>query len=148
MKIRVNTVRPDKAVSIDQSNPLTGVHPQHNEFYKRNDTNKTGLLYQWVYRVIEPDGKAITIEEYFETNDFKERYKKYLEKQPEVEVETPVYVGTLTKAFGIKGYTKADIGHPVFELGGKYIITIYDEKTNLPHVVSFYKESLQSIIQQ
>lgn len=104
----------------------------------------TNIPHEWTYRVIEPDGRVITSEEYFESPDFKERYQKYLETQSEKQPkdEVPVYVGTLIKPFGIKGYTKAEVGHSVFELGGKYIITIYNEKTNEPHVVSFYKESL------
>jgi hypothetical protein len=101
------------------------------------------IQYQWKYRVTEPDGRVISVEKYFESEDFKERYQKFLSKQVYNYVEIPVYVGTLKKPFGISGYTLAEVGHPVFEFEGKYRITIYNEKTKEPHFVSFYKETLE-----
>lgn len=96
------------------------------------------------YRVIAPDGKFITVEEYMKTNDYLDRINP---KDKEEEELQPVYVGTLTKSFGIKGYSRADVGHAVYELRDKYLITIFDPK-NEPHVVSFYKESLEQHIQK
>ena len=102
---------------------------------------------EWQYRVIEPDGRIISVEEYMDSEDYANRLKQ-LVKQDEIDEEPqPVYVGTLTKPFGINGYSKAEIGHPVFELNNKYIITIFNPK-NEPHVVSFYKESLAPHIQK
>ncbi len=132
--MKFNSVKPVVGIPMDASKPISGPHPSH----------------EWIHRVIEPDGRIIAVETYFKSQDFKDRYKQYLAAQPdkELEVEKPVYVGTLTKPFGIKGYTKAEVGHPVFEFGGKYTLTIYSETTNEPLVVPFYKETLDPQIQK
>jgi len=96
------------------------------------------------YRVTTPEGEVISIEEYLKSQDYLDRITA--KDEPENEPK-PVYVGTLTKAFGINGYTKAEIGHPVFEFDGKYTITIFNPK-NEPHVVSFYKPTLEPNIQK
>lgn len=36
--------------------------------------------------------------------------------------DMPVMVGTLTKANGVTGFERAEIGHPVFEFKGRYIL--------------------------
>lgn len=45
----------------------------------------------------------------------------------ETEKKVPVMVGTLNKAQGIKGFEIAEIGHPVFEEGDRYIIYLKSE---------------------
>lgn len=102
------------------------------------------LLNQWIYRVLTPDGKVITIEEYMKTKDYLDRVGmlEEIEEEPQ-----PVYVGTLTIPFGLNGYSKAETGHEVFELKDKYLITIFNNK-NEPHIVSFYKSTLEPYIKK
>lgn len=97
------------------------------------------------YIVVDPNGDVMRIKEYLKTKDYRDKLKELsLEPEPE---STPVYVGELMEPFGIKGYSKAEVGHPVFELNDKFIITIFNEK-NEPHVVSFYKETLSPCIKR
>jgi len=36
--------------------------------------------------------------------------------------QSPIYIGELIKPFGLNGFERADIGHPVFELKDRYVI--------------------------
>lgn len=60
------------------------------------------------------------------------------------EIELPIYIGELLKAFGIKGFHTAEIGHPVFEFKDRYIIYLNNERDEKNTVIiPFYKESLK-----
>lgn len=61
-----------------------------------------------------------------------------------IDVE-PKLVGSLTKPFGIKGYIKAEVGHPVYDSGNRYIIILKHETLTDLHV-PFYYDSLKTFI--
>lgn len=66
-------------------------------------------------------------------------------RDPEPEEEKEVQIGTLNKAYGIKGYVRAEVGHPVFELKDRYII--YLKHPHLPDArVPFYKDAFKHYI--
>jgi hypothetical protein len=58
--------------------------------------------------------------------------------------EMPIMIGTLNTAQGIKGFEKADIGHPVFEYKGRYIIYLSGAQGHV--CVPYYKDSLHYCI--
>ncbi len=60
--------------------------------------------------------------------------------------DMPIMVGTLTKAQGIKGFDKAEIGHPVFEFKDKYILFLQSEGCKTEIQVSYYKDTLKPVI--
>jgi hypothetical protein len=64
--------------------------------------------------------------------------------------DMPLMVGKLNKPQGIIGFKKAEIGHPVFEFQGKYIIYLesnYKVKEEYITVaVPYFKESLKPVI--
>lgn len=145
----------------------TDPHPQEFFAILKKEISQNPLA--WEYRVMEPDGRIISVDEYMKSEHYNSKLREKINafltdekeqelinlfknksklEQPEVEKEeTPVLVGTLTKPFGINGYSRAEIGHPVFEFKDRYIITIFNNK-NEPHVVTFYKFSLESNIKK
>ena len=58
----------------------------------------------------------------------------------------PVMVGTLSKPFGINGFQTAEIGHPVFDFNGKYILYLVRNDGKLTVEIPFYHESLKEFI--
>lgn len=56
--------------------------------------------------------------------------------------QVPKLIGTLTKAFGIKGYERADIGHLVFEHKDRHVIYLTPIGGGELHEVTFYKGDL------
>lgn len=79
--------------------------------------------------------------------------------------DMPIMVGTLKVRQGVKGFEKAEVGHPVFEYKDRYILyvnsdrelteKVYDPKRQQfnTHVgyfkvaITYYKESLAPIIE-
>lgn len=55
-------------------------------------------------------------------------------------------IGTLTKAQGINGFKKCDIGSPVFELGDRYIIVMETLDGKSSSNIPYYKETLTPVI--
>ena len=53
----------------------------------------------------------------------------------------PKLIGKLNKPWGIIGFNRAEIGHPVYEVSDRYIIYLSNEKIS-KHEVRFYKETL------
>jgi hypothetical protein len=62
-------------------------------------------------------------------------------KKAEVE---DVLVGHLNHPQGIKGFDVAEIGHPVFERGDRYVIYIKNENTSTS--LSYYKDDFKKVI--
>lgn len=60
--------------------------------------------------------------------------------------EYPRMIGTLTKSVGIKGFKKAEAGIPVFEFKDRYIIYLVRDDGNQTVEVSYYKNTLNPII--
>lgn len=52
---------------------------------------------------------------------------KYIQEATTSE-DLPTMVGTLNKPLGIKGFKKADVGHPVFEYKDRYIVYLESER--------------------
>lgn len=55
-------------------------------------------------------------------------------------------VGNLKTVFGLNGYDKAEIGHPVYEKGDRYVIFLTSEKYPALEV-PFYKQHLHKHIE-
>lgn len=64
------------------------------------------------------------------------------------EDEVPELIGELKKAFGLNGFEKAEIGHPVFQLRDRYILflksetmlveKVYNQKSNVQETRKFF----------
>lgn len=60
--------------------------------------------------------------------------------------DIPIMVGTLNKAQGIKGFDKAEVGHPVFEFKDRYILFLQSESAKTEIQISYYKDTLKPAI--
>jgi len=60
--------------------------------------------------------------------------------------DMPILIGYLNKAQGIVGFKKADIGHPVFEYKGRYIIYLERNDGQLTIEVGYNKNTLEATI--
>jgi hypothetical protein len=58
----------------------------------------------------------------------------------------PVMVGALIKPFGIIGFRTAEIGHPVFDFNGKYLLYLDRNDGKLTVEVPFYQSTLKEFI--
>jgi len=73
--------------------------------------------------------------------------------------ELPILVGHLSQVFGLNGFDKAPIGHPVFEFKDRYIIYLTSQhilvekvgeetkKARFMVAIPFYKNTLAPIIE-
>lgn len=71
-----------------------------------------------------------------------EKYSKPKEESNEPEMKQ---IGTLNTRWGLNGYDIAEIGHPVYQKGDRYIIFL-THPTLKPHEVGFFKKTLEPII--
>ena len=62
--------------------------------------------------------------------------------------DLPVLYGTLNRSQGIIGFKIADIGHPVFEYKGKYIIYLERNDGQITIEVPYNKSSLEPAIEK
>lgn len=70
-----------------------------------------------------------------------------LNEPPANEEPEPVLVGKLNTSYGLKGFLRAQIGHPVYELKDRYLIYLKHEAAGGPTItVPFYKETLLPFI--
>jgi hypothetical protein len=60
--------------------------------------------------------------------------------------DMPVLVGTLVIKTGLKGFKPAEIGHPVFEYKGQYIIYLESNDGKTAVKVPYHKETLADYI--
>ena len=67
-------------------------------------------------------------------------------KERSLDSDMPVFIGTLNKAQGIKGFKTAEIGHPVFDTKDRYTIYLERDDALLTVSVSYYKKTLSSSI--
>lgn len=58
--------------------------------------------------------------------------------------DIPVMVGTLNQPQGIKGFERAEIGHPVFETKDRYVIYLTGPVNKA--AVPYYKDTLKPFI--
>ncbi len=64
--------------------------------------------------------------------------------QFQISEDIPIMVGTLNKPQGIKGFERAEVGHPVFEHKGRYIIYLSGPAGKM--CVPYYKDALTPVI--
>ena len=62
------------------------------------------------------------------------------------EIEKPMLVGTLNRAFGYNGYKSIEVGTEVFEIRGQYFFLMFYLKDNSQTKQVFNKESLNPFI--
>ena len=74
----------------------------------------------------------------------KELLKLYLKPNDPTEPEIK-QIGTLNKRWGLNGYEVAEVGHPVYEKGDRYVLYI-SHPTLKPLEVPFNKKTLNPVI--
>jgi hypothetical protein len=72
---------------------------------------------------------------------------EFVSNNQEDRVNLPRMVGTLTKAQGLNGFKRAEIGTPVFDIGDKYMIMIESLDGNRNVEVTYYKDTLKPVIE-
>jgi hypothetical protein len=65
---------------------------------------------------------------------------------PEAEQPKRV-IGTLKVVYGLNGFKKAELGTPVFEYNGKYLIMLESLNGKTGFEVTFYKDTLMDSIE-
>jgi hypothetical protein len=74
----------------------------------------------------------------------REFFDYYQPEEQDVQEDKEVLIGELTHPFGIKGYTLAEVGHPIFETKDRYVVYL-KHPDGWKHRVAFYKDTFTSL---